>query len=297
MSQEDDFYGDSGFNDFYGDLGFDIYKDNDENLVDIPLSSKNSTFNTQIDTRVPTPKAKSKSKKKKERSHLPDYPEGEPYPPAVGKQIPENLVKTDALKSRKSIKEPDYQMFTENYDSSSDDQDFFISTPNISKLIGKAKGLYAKYNDKVTPAQKSIEKKTYKNIHGDLELDYQAILDYIKSNPDIITNIRTAFILQNMRMGRPPGENINTLDNNNFILFLAQILAEDIVDYTFDKYTKEDILEKIEKIRKGETYYGGKRKYKTRKNMKYKTKKVRKTRKHSRKLSRRSRKHKKSNRH
>lgn len=187
-------------------------------------------------------------------THLPDYPEGEEYIQPIPRVIPENIKPTGQLNQ---------DIWTETYENKP-----FTLQPTIDRLIGKTQGFLAKRSDKYTPEQLNIEKEILDEIHGNIEITYEDLLEYINTHPNIVQKIKDAFILQNTRMGRSDlEENIDKLDKNNYIVYLAEILLDPgAPDYTFEKYNTEESKQKIEDLLKGRTVYGGKKKYKTRKN-------------------------------
>jgi len=170
--------------------------------------------------------------------------------------------------------------------------DFQQST---SKLIGKTTGYLAHRADINSQNRDNIQKELYNRLHGELEIDYDTIINYMNTSlPSIKPSIDMAFAYNLAYQGRPQSEideAVNELQDPWRVYFIFTLLTTSSPDYTDPSITEEKVRQAINNFNTHDTQsIGGKRSRKNKKSKKHrKTRKTRKTRK-----NRKTRKHRRT---
>ena len=147
--------------------------------------------------------------------------------------------------------------------------------------IGKTKGHIASLNDEDSKRRDDIEKELDKELHGNIEMDYDSIANYLTAHPDVVSDINKALDANLRAQGREVDEirvALNELTEPWKVNFIYSLLTTGSPDYTTEyKISRDKVSAAIET---GTQITGGKRRRKNKNTKKYR--KSRKSRKHRR---------------
>lgn len=138
-------------------------------------------------------------------------------------------------------KKPNY---ISEYDKPSLWELYVISRENTDYYYGKTKGYLADKSEFDT--RDAIEIKIYDKLHGEIEMDYMSIANYLDKNNDVVNEIIDAFVYNLMAQGKSREEISETVNDMNEpwkVYYIYSLLTQSSPDYTVDLNVTRDIVE------------------------------------------------------